>query len=214
MTGETGSIEGLAGSVAPVSDFQDFARREIDAAISVKRALLDDSALLSTLEQVALAVVRSLASGGKVLLFGNGGSAADAQHIAAELAARYRLERPGLPAIALTVNPSAVTAIANDYSFEHVYERQVQALGVSGDVAVGISTSGNSVSVVKGLEAARSKGLLTAAMTGASGGRLKAHADFCLRVPSGETPRIQEVHIVLGHILCDFVERELFGAKP
>lgn len=193
--------------------FLDFARQQIAASIEVKRALLEDTALLQSLERAAEAVVRALQAGGKVLLFGNGGSAADAQHIAAELAGRYKLERPGLAAVALTVNTSVLTAVANDYSFEHVYARQVQALGVAGDVAVGISTSGNSMSVVNALEAARLKGLVTVGMTGESGGRLKSKSDFCLQVPSKETPRIQESHILIGHILCDYVEAELFGQQ-
>lgn len=192
-------------------EFQDFARQQIAASIEVKRALLEDTALLQNLGRAARAVVRSIQSGGKVLLFGNGGSAADAQHIAAELAGRYKLERPGLAAVALTVNTSVLTAVANDYSFEHVYARQVQALGAAGDVAIGISTSGNSSSVVNALETARLKGMVTVGMTGESGGLLKSHADFCMQVPSRETARIQECHIVIGHILCDYVEEELFG---
>jgi len=194
-------------------EFQGFAREQIDASIAVKRALLEDEALLQNLEKAARAMVRALQSGGKILLFGNGGSAADAQHIAAELAGRYKLERPGLAAVALTVNTSVLTAIANDYSFEHVYARQVEALGGPGDVAIGISTSGNSMSVVHGLETARRKGLVTIAMTGASGGRLKSRAEICLQAPSNETPRVQECHILIGHILCEYVEEELFGKE-
>jgi D-sedoheptulose 7-phosphate isomerase len=192
-------------------EFKDFVRAQIEASIIVKRDLLGDSSLIQSIEQVARIIVRSLEAGGKVLLFGNGGSAADAQHIAAELAGRYKIERPGIAAIALTVNTSALTAIANDYSFEHVYARQIEALGASDDVAVGISTSGNSASVVRGLQAARARGLVTVGMTGASGGKLKPQVDFCLQVPSEETPRIQESHILIGHILCEFVEEELFG---
>jgi len=196
----------------PVTDkFPDFVRIQVEESMAVKRALLEDASLLQALEQAARAVVLSLRSGGKVLLFGNGGSAADAQHIAAELAGRYKLERRGLAAIALTANTSALTAISNDYSFEHVYARQVEALGAPGDVAIGISTSGNSQSVVRGVQAARAKGLVTVAMTGHSGGRLKPEVDLCLQMPSEETPRIQETHILIGHILCDFVEQEIFG---
>lgn len=191
--------------------FPDFVRIQVEESMAVKRALLEDASLLQALEQAARAVVLSLRSGGKVLLFGNGGSAADAQHIAAELAGRYKLERRGLAAIALTANTSALTAISNDYSFEHVYARQVEALGAPGDVAIGISTSGNSQSVVRGVQAARAKGLVTVAMTGHSGGRLKPEVDLCLQMPSEETPRIQETHILIGHILCDFVEQEIFG---
>jgi D-sedoheptulose 7-phosphate isomerase len=193
--------------------FHDFARQQIDASMAVKRALLDDTALLQAAEESAHAIIRSLQSGGKVLLFGNGGSAADAQHIAAELVGRYKLERRGLPAIALTVDTSALTAIANDYGFERVYARQVEALGQTGDVAIGISTSGNSPNIVRGLETARVKGLVTIGMTGASGGQMKSLVDFCLQVRADQTARIQECHILLGHILCDFVEQQLFGAR-
>jgi len=194
-------------------EFREFARQQIAASVEVKRALLEDTALLETSERAAKAIVRTLQAGGKVLMFGNGGCAADAQHVAAELAGRYKLERPGLAAVALTVNTSVLTAVANDYSFEHVYARQVQALGVPGDVAIGISTSGKSLSVLRGLEAARLSGLITVAMTGASGGDLKSHADFCLRIPSDQTPRIQECHILIGHIFCGFLEDELFGGR-
>ncbi len=200
--------------MADKREFREFARNQIEDSLAVKRQLLGDTSLLQCLEQVALATIRSLQAGGKVILFGNGGSAADAQHIAAELAGRYKIERPGIAAISVTVNTSALTAIANDYGYDDVYARQVQGLGVSGDVAIGISTSGNSMSVVRGLEAARAKSLITVAMTGGSGGRLRSYADFCLQVPSEQTPRIQECHILLGHILCDFVEDELFRTPP
>jgi D-sedoheptulose 7-phosphate isomerase len=192
-------------------EFQHFARKQVEDSIAAKRALLADPELLQDVERVGRAIIQALQSGGKVLLFGNGGSAADAQHFAAELVGRYKLERPGLPALALTVNTSVLTAIANDYSFDQVYARQVQALGGRGDVAIGISTSGNSTGVVLAIEAARAKGLITVGMTGSSGGKLKSHVDVCLRVPSEQTPRIQESHILLAHILCDFVESELFG---
>jgi D-sedoheptulose 7-phosphate isomerase len=195
-------------------EFQEFARKQVEDSIAAKQSLLADADLLRDLERVGRAVVQSLQSGGKVLVFGNGGSAADAQHIAAELVGRYKLERPGLPALALTVNTSVLTAVGNDYSFDQVFARQVQALGVRGDVAIGISTSGNSANVALALQAARSRGMVTVGMTGSSGGKLKSQADFCLRVPSEQTPRIQECHILLAHIVCDFVEAELFGAKP
>jgi len=195
------------------SDFFQLAQEQVRASIRVKQATLEDADLLQAMQKMAGEVVRCLRAGGKVLLFGNGGSAADAQHIAAELAGRYRLERSGLPAVALTVNTSTLTAVANDYGFEHVFARQVQALGRRGDVAIGISTSGNAPNVSRGLETAKAAGLISVAMTGRSGGKLKDIAQYCLRIPSDETARIQECHILLGHILCDFVERELFAAK-
>jgi D-sedoheptulose 7-phosphate isomerase len=193
------------------SDFVRLAQEQVQAAILVKHYITEDVNFLQAMEQVAWEVIRSLRAGGKVLLFGNGGSAADAQHIAAELVGRYKLERPGLPAIAVTVNTSTLTAIANDYGYEHVFARQVQTLGRSGDVAVGISTSGNAPNVLRGLETAKAAGLISVAMTGRGGGKVKDVAQYCLRVPSDETARIQECHILIGHIVCDFVERELFG---
>lgn len=163
---------------------------------------------------IILAIVMQLASalrrGNKVLFCGNGGSAADAQHMAAELAGKMRVERAPLPAIALTTNTSVLTALANDYGFEEVFARQVGALAGEGDVVVGISTSGNSVNVILALEEARRKGALAVAFTG-RGGRLKEIADLCLDVPSDDTPRIQEIHIAAGHIICELVEAELYG---
>lgn len=159
----------------------------------------------------AEAVRRSLAAGGRVLLFGNGGSAADAQHIAAELVGRFVAERRGLAAIALTTDSSAMTAIANDYGFDQVFARQVEALGRPGDVAVGISTSGNSANVLRGIEQAAAGGLVTVALTGGDGGRLADRADLAITVPSPVTARVQECHITLGHLMCELVERALSG---
>ncbi len=154
--------------------------------------------------------VRAMGAGGKVLLFGNGGSAADAQHIAAEFVGRFAFERPALPALALSVNTSCVTAIGNDYGFERVFSRQIEALGRPGDVAIGISTSGNSANVVRGLMAAKSLGLPTVALTGCAGGKVKGVADYCLSASSNETPRIQECHILMGHIVAELVEQTIF----
>jgi D-sedoheptulose 7-phosphate isomerase len=148
-----------------------------------------------------------------VLLCGNGGSAADAQHIAAELAGRLRRERAGLPAIALTVNPSVLTAVSNDYGYEMVFARQVDALGRKGDVLIGISTSGTSPNVVRALEAARARGMATIGLMGERGGPMEAHCDVAVAAPSSDTQRIQEIHIVVGHAICEIVESELFGGK-
>jgi len=156
----------------------------------------------------------ALRAGGKVLLFGNGGSAADSQHIAAELVGRFARERRALPALALTVNTSNLTAIANDYSFEDVFARQVEALGRPGDVAVGISTSGNSPNVVRAIESAKAAGLATEAWTGGRGGKCAQVAGLVFRAPSDATPRIQELHITVGHIVCELVEEALFGGAP
>jgi D-sedoheptulose 7-phosphate isomerase len=161
------------------------------------------------LEAAVGAVVLCLQAGGKVLLLGNGGSAADAQHIAAELVGRYKAERRGLPAVALTTDTSALTAIANDYGYDRVFARQVEALAKPGDVVVGISTSGNSPSVVEALGAAERAGCTTVALTGRDGGRIGRLADVHLNIPHDDTARVQEAHITLGHILCELVERAM-----
>jgi D-sedoheptulose 7-phosphate isomerase len=169
-------------------------------------------AVAGSTAEAAAVIVRALRAGNKVLLCGNGGSAADAQHIAAELAGRLRIERRALPAVALTVNPSVLTAVANDYGYEAVFARQVEALGRPGDVLVGISTSGTSRSVVAALAAAHAAGLATVGLMGKSGGAMKEHCDVAVLVPSSDTQRIQEAHIAVGHAVCELVERELFGS--
>ncbi len=158
------------------------------------------------LEQAAQRMVAALESGNKVLWCGNGGSAADSQHLAAELIGRFRRERKALPSIALSTNTSILTALGNDYGYDLVFQRQVEALGSKGDVLVGISTSGNSPNVCAALEQARAMGVFTVAMTGADGGRCAELAELPLRMPSRETPRIQEAHILCGHMICDYVE--------
>jgi D-sedoheptulose 7-phosphate isomerase len=185
-------------------------RKGIRESIEVKQRILEDAALLDTIAEAARLMAEALGRGRKILLFGNGGSAADAQHIAAELVGRYVLERRALPALALSTNASAVTAIGNDYGYDQVFARQVEALGQEGDVAVGLSTSGASANVVKGLERARAGGLLTVAFTGEKPGAVGAASDLCLRVPSPATARIQESHILLGHLICELIESQLF----
>jgi D-sedoheptulose 7-phosphate isomerase len=177
-------------------------RRILDEGIEVRARLKEQAA---DIIKVAEVVTSALQAGKKVILFGNGGSAADAQHIAAELVGRFRVERAALPAIALTTNTSLLTAIANDYDFERVFARQVEATVHEGDVVVGISTSGNSPNVIAGMAAARRRGAVTVALVG-SGGRLREVADYVLAVPSRDTARIQEAHIAIGHILCHLVE--------
>ena len=189
---------------------QDLVRDRIQSSIDAKQALLKDSAFHGLVAQVAMQIVKSLRAGGKVLFFGNGGSAADAQHLAAEFTGRYLKERRALPALALHANTSALTAIGNDYGFEFVFARQLEALGKEGDVAVGISTSGNSSNVVRAMEAAKAKSIYTVALVGASGGAMKELADCALCMPSNETPRIQECHILTGHLICEIVEQMLF----
>jgi D-sedoheptulose 7-phosphate isomerase len=155
-------------------------------------------------------LVNAFEQGNKVLLFGNGGSAADSQHIAAEFVGRFAFDRPALPALALSVNTSCVTAIGNDYGFNQVFSRQISALAREGDVAIGISTSGNSPNVVDALSLSRKKGLHTIALTGCSGGKLNNVVDYCICVPSNDTPRIQECHILIGHVISELVEQTLF----
>ena len=174
----------------------------------LKLKLANDAA--PAIVQAAEIIAGCLASGGKVLLFGNGGSAADAQHLAAEFVGRFAMERKALPAIALTTDTSILTAIGNDYGYEHVFVRQVQALGRPNDVAIGISTSGKSPNVVEAIRVARAAGLRTFALSGNDGGPLKAAAELSIVVPSRITARIQECHIAIGHVLCELVEKSLF----
>jgi D-sedoheptulose 7-phosphate isomerase len=176
------------------------------------RAAGSDPSYLSAMDGVIAAIVEAFKSGHKLLVFGNGGSAADAQHICAELVGRFVAERPGLPAIALTTDPSFLTAWSNDYSFDTVFARQIQALGEPGDIAWGISTSGNSCNVVAGLQAARKAGLTTIGLTGRGGGKAAEYCDHLLAAPSCETARIQEVHLVTYHAICGAVEQAMFGS--
>ena len=182
----------------------------IQRSIEVKQALLIDATFRELVAQAAMQIVKALRAGGKVLFFGNGGSAADAQHLAAEFTGRYLKERRALPALALHANTSSLTAIGNDYGFDFVFARQLEALGKEGDVAFGISTSGNSPNVLRALEVAKTKSLFTVALTGGSGGAMKKLADCTLSIPSEETPRIQECHILTGHIICEIVEEMVF----
>jgi len=194
-----------------VSTLNTVAARRIAESVALKQRLLEDECFLETLESTALRLADALRNGHKVMLMGNGGSAADAQHLAAELTGRYLLERRALPAMALNVNTSILTAVGNDYSFEKIFARQIEALGLPGDVAIGLSTSGNSSNIVAAMQCARERDLVTVALTGQSGGLLKDVVDVCLRIPSVDTPRIQECHILAGHILCEIVESELCG---
>jgi len=180
-------------------------------SIDVKQLMLADQAMLASIADVALRCVETLRAGNKLLLAGNGGSASDAQHIAAELVGRFEIDRKGLPAIALTTNASQLTAISNDYGYEAVFSRQVEAFGAKGDLFIGLSTSGNSANVVAAAEVAKAQGLMIVGMTGASGGKLESLCDVCLKIPSTNTARIQESHITVGHILCAQIERELFS---
>lgn len=194
--------------MAGVTEGEALLRQRVSDSLDAKQRLLESDALRTT-AAAAERVVTALAAGGKVLFFGNGGSATDAGHLAAELLGRFYLERQPLAAVSLADNTAAMTAIGNDYSYEETFSRQVRALGRLGDVAVGLSTSGNSANVLRGLEAARDLGLVTVALTGAGGGKLAGLVDICVRVPSEDTPRVQEMCMLLGHTLCEIVERDL-----
>jgi D-sedoheptulose 7-phosphate isomerase len=190
----------------------------VRAAIGVTRRLLEsmeaDEALCAATAGAAEAVVVALRAGRKLMICGNGGSAADAQHWAGELVSRFLYDRPGLPAIALTTDSSILTAIGNDYGYARVFARQVEALGQEGDVLFALSTSGNSPNILEALEAAGARGILRVGFTGQGGGEMAALCDLCLRVPSDSTPRIQEGHEVLGHAICAMVEAAIFPREP
>jgi len=187
---------------------QDKIKRGLLESASLKKRVAEENA--DTILRIAEEVTRTLKEGGKIIIFGNGGSAADAQHIAAELMGKYLMDREPLPAISLTVNTSSLTAIANDYSYSDVFLRQLKGIARKGDLVWGISTSGNSENVVKALKWAREKGIKTVGFTGEGGGRMKEYCDLIFEVPSKSTPRIQELHITAGHIICEIVEEELF----
>ena len=194
-------------------DFPQRVVRSIRESIAAKERLLGSAETVATIADVCRLLVDVLSADGKLILFGNGGSAGDAQHIAAEFVGRFAFDRPALPALALSVNSSCVTAIGNDYGFETVFSRQIEALGRSGDMAIGISTSGNSPNVLRGLAAAKAAGLHTVAFAGGHGGKLKAAVDHCICAPSTETPRIQECHILIGHVIAELVEKTIFDEQ-
>jgi D-sedoheptulose 7-phosphate isomerase len=185
----------------------------VAASVDALTALRHRPDLIDCIARVADCWIEALQGGGRVLFCGNGGSAADAQHLAAELVSRFAFDRPGLAAFALTTDTSVLTAIGNDYGYEHVFRRQVQAVGRPGDVLVAISTSGNSPNVLVALAEARARGLVTVGLTGMGGGRMPPLCDHCICVPAKETPRVQECHIVIGHTICQIVEEGMFGAR-
>ena len=185
---------------------------QIAEAQRVMTAMLSDKVLLANVEAAAQVCTNCLTGGGKLLLAGNGGSAADAQHIAGEFVSRFAFDRPGLPAIALTTDTSIMTAIGNDYGYERLFSRQIQAHGREGDIFIGYSTSGKSPNVLLAFDEARARGLTCIGLTGNRGGPMKELCDYLLEVPSAETPKIQEGHLVLGHILCGLVESAIFKA--
>ncbi len=189
-----------------------YIKDQIQASIDTKQNILDDEALMQTIARVGRECVALYRNGKKTLLAGNGGSAADAQHIAAELVGRYGFDRPSIPSIALTTDTSNLTAIGNDYGYDKVFSRQMEGMGSEGDLFIGISTSGNSVNIINTIHAAKEKGVKTVALVGRDGGEMAKLADYAIVVPSNDTPRIQESHILIGHMICDIIEKELFGS--
>lgn len=188
-------------------------KSRLQASIDLKTNLLTNDAILTTVEQIVKDIVNCYKQDGKVLWAGNGGSAADAQHLAAELSGRFYYDRPPLFSEAMHVNTSYTTAVANDYSYDVIYSRLVKAMGRKGDVLIGLSTSGNSTNVIKALEVANEIGMVTVAFTGETGGKMKDAAKYLVNIPSKDTPRIQECHMILGHTICELVEMQLFP-KP
>ena len=186
-------------------------KNQIRDSIKLKKEILNSESLIETIMQSARACISALSNGNKILLAGNGGSAADAQHIAGELVNRFNFNRPGLPALALTTDSSVITSIANDYGFETIFSRQISSIGTKNDVFIAITTSGSSPNIINALKTARECGIKTIMLTGSKGASYSDLCDFCIAIPSSDTPRIQEAHILTGHILCSVIEKELFG---
>ncbi len=187
-----------------------FIKSRVSASIELKQQILGDDKFLEVVSEVAEQCLQVYKNGNKLLLAGNGGSAADSQHIAAEFVSRFEFDRPGLPAMALTTDTSILTAVGNDYGYEQLFARQVEANALAGDMFVGISTSGNSPNILAALDAAKAKGVITVGLAG-SGGAIQTACDYCIAVPSTSTPTIQESHIMIGHIICAYVESAYFG---
>ncbi|HMT75304.1 MAG TPA: D-sedoheptulose 7-phosphate isomerase [Chitinophagaceae bacterium] len=186
----------------------------IQASIDVKQQVLQNEGLIAEIEKIVAVITDAFKKGKRVYFCGNGGSAADAQHLAAEFSGRFYTDRKALPAEALHCNTSYLTAVANDYSFDVIYSRLIDGIGDAGDVLIGLSTSGNSANIVKAFETAKSKKIITVGFTGETGGKMKELSDYLVNVPSKDTPRIQESHILIGHIICQLVEENIFTAKP
>jgi D-sedoheptulose 7-phosphate isomerase len=183
----------------------------IQASIHTKQQILSDEKLLAIIERVVVVITDAFKMGNRVYFCGNGGSAADAQHLAAEFSGRFYTDRKALPAEALHCNTSYLTAVANDYGYDVVYSRMIEGIGETGDVLIGLSTSGNSSNIVKAFEVAKQKGIVTIAFTGITGGIMKSISDYLINIPSTDTPRIQESHITIGHIICQLVEENVFN---
>ncbi|OHD99436.1 MAG: phosphoheptose isomerase [Sulfurimonas sp. RIFCSPLOWO2_12_FULL_36_74] len=190
---------------------KNYIKDQIKKSYETKQAVYQDENLINKIEQVSKLCVELYRGKNKTILAGNGGSAADAQHIAAELVGRYGFDRPSIPSLALTTDTSCLTAIGNDYGYEKIFSRQLEGMGQSGDIFIGISTSGNSKNIINAFISAKEKGITTVALVGRDGGEMAKMADIALVVPSDSTPRIQESHILIGHIICDIIEKEIFG---
>lgn len=193
------------------SIMEKFISNQVKKSYEVKQEIYNNKELMNLIKEVAVKATEVYKNNKKTLIAGNGGSAADAQHIAGEFVSKFYFDRPGLASIALTTDTSILTAIGNDYGYEKLFSRQLQANSVEGDMFIGISTSGNSANVVEALKECKEKGIITVGLTGASGGKMAELCDYCIKVPSPETPRVQESHILIGHIICAVVEEELFG---
>jgi D-sedoheptulose 7-phosphate isomerase len=190
---------------------KNYIMKQIADSAATKQAILENDALVNLLVDIAKACVEVYRNKKKILIAGNGGSAADAQHFAAELVGRYGFDRPSLPSIALTTDSSNLTAIGNDYGYEYVFSRQLEGLAQEGDLFIGISTSGNSQNVINAFTAAKERGVTTVALVGRDGGKMAIMADYAVIIPSNATPRIQESHLLIEHIICDIIEKEMFG---
>jgi len=190
---------------------KNYIKEEIKKSYETKQAIYENDALLQKIQELVQLCVELYKGTNKTMLAGNGGSAADAQHIAAELVGRYGFDRPSIPSLALTTDTSNLTAIGNDYGYDKVFSRQLEGMGQKGDIFIGISTSGNSLNIINAFHSAKAKGITTVALVGKDGGEMAKLADLALIVPSDSTPRIQESHILIGHILCDIIEKEIFA---
>jgi D-sedoheptulose 7-phosphate isomerase len=194
-----------------MENIKNFIANQVKKSYEVKQAIYQDENLMNLIREVSIIVTKAYKNGNKTLIAGNGGSAADAQHIAGEFVSKFYFDRPGLASIALTTDTSILTAIGNDYGYEKLFSRQIQANGEKGDVFIGISTSGNSKNIIEALKECKEKGIITIGLTGQNGGKMKELCDYCICVPSNETPRVQESHILIGHIICAVVEEDIFG---
>ena len=190
---------------------QKYIKNQIEDSFRVKESVFHDNETISLIEKTATIITDIYKKGSKTLIAGNGGSAADAQHIAGEFVSRFYFDRQGLPSIALTTDTSILTAIGNDYGFERLFSRQIEANGKEGDVFIGISTSGNSANILEALKVCKEMNIYSVGLTGKSGGKMADLCDICIKVPSSSTPRIQESHIMIGHVICAIVEESIFG---